>query len=348
MLTLKSLIMVEEKTEVVTDEIKKPKVVVVVGNGFDLDLGFKTSYGDFVRSQWFQAMLVENHSNSFNIENEYLREMNIIPNGFAKFVKKKEEHNNWVDLEECIKEYCIEQKGILSSDTIFREVNAVRYFLYKFVAEIPRNIDPLFYYDKVSYKLLCTLIDSKLDFEIWSFNYPYSCEILLEKLGCTNDVLKDKIHYIHGSLFQAEGENKLSLVLGCNYSEEVSAVCPSILKNDMMPNYKRLKNQFDSHLNDAENIIFIGHSMGSTDRQYFKNVLESPNLKAITIITKDTASLNNVRINFGKLPGNFEIKVEDGIFSYLKYRSDTYYQTNNPDKKGLKDLLQKVTTGQYT
>ena len=327
---------------------KSPKVVVVVGNGFDLDLQLKTSYNDFVKSQWFQTMLVEKHPNSFNIENEYLREMNVFPNGFAKFVKKKEEHNNWVDLEECIKEYCIEQKGILSSDTILREVNAVRYFLYKFIAEIPRNIDPLFYYDKVSYKLLCSLVDSKLDFEIWSFNYTYSCEILLEKLECTNDILKDKIHYIHGSLFQAEANDKMSLVLGCNSSKEVATICPSIIKNDMIPNYKRLKNLFDLHLLEAENIIFFGHAMGSTDRQYFKTLLTSPNLKAITVFTRDVASLNNVRINFGELPGDFETKVEDGVFSFLKFCSDAYYRRSNPDRKGVEDLFQKITTGQYT
>ncbi|MBR5328434.1 MAG: hypothetical protein IKV31_07860 [Paludibacteraceae bacterium] len=340
--------MVEEKTEVVTDEVKKPKVVVVVGNGFDLDLGFKTSYSDFVNSDLFQTLLIENYPNSYDVEPEYSRDMNIYPNSLADYIKKEEEYNNWVDLEECLREYCVDQGESLSSKIILREVNAVKYFLYKFISKIPRDIKAFSYYDKVSYKILCALVDAKADFEIWSFNYTYSCELLLEKLGYTNDMAKAKIHYVHSSLFEAESNNKLSLVLGCNYSEEVSAVCPSVLKNDMMPNYKRLKNQFDSHLNDVENIIFIGHSMGSTDRQYFKNVLESPNLKAITIITKDTTSLNNVRINLGKLPGDFEIKVKDGIFSYLKYRSDTYYQTNNPDKKGLNDLLQKVATGKYT
>ena len=340
--------MKKEEMKVVTEEVKKPKVVVVVGNGFDLDLGFKTSYGDFVRSQWFQTMLIENHPNSYNIENEYLIEMNIFPNGLAKYIKKEEEYNNWVDLEECIMKYCIEQGELLSSDIILREVNAVKYFLYKFIAEIPRQIDPFFYYDKVSYKILCTLVDSKLDFEIWSFNYTYSCEILLEKLGYTNDMAKSKIHYIHSCLFDAEGNNKLSLVLGCNYNREVAAICPSVIKNDMIPNYKRLKNLFDTHLEEAENIIFIGHSMGSTDRQYFKQMLESSNLKAITLISKDTKSINNVRTNFGELPGEFEIKVEDGVFSYLKFASATYYRRSNPDKKGLEDLLQKIATGQYT
>ena len=48
------------------------------------------------------------------------------------------------------------------------------------------------------------------------------------------------------------------------------------------------------------------------------------------------------------LPGNFEIKVEDGVFSYLKFASETYYKMKNPDKKGLDDLLKKIKSGQYT
>lgn len=340
--------MSDETKKVVTDEVKKPKVVVVVGNGFDLDLGFKTSYSDFVNSDLFQTLLIEDHPNSYDVEPEYSRDMNIYPNSLADYIKKEEEYNNWVDLEECLREYCVDQGESLSSKIILREVNAVKYFLYKFISKIPRDIDAFSYYNKISYKILCALVDAKVDFEIWSFNYTYSCELLLEKLGYTNDMAKAKIHYVHSSLFEAESNNKLSLVLGCNYSKEVAAVCPSIIKNDMIPNYKRLKNQFDAHLMEAENIIFIGHSMGSTDRQYFKQMLESTKLKAITIISKSVESLNSVRTNFGELPGNFEIKVEDGVFSYLKFASETYYRSNNPDKKGLKDLLEKISSGQYT
>ena len=327
---------------------KKPKVVVVVGNGFDLDLGFKTSYGDFVKSQWFQTMLVEKHPNSFNIENEYLREMNVFPNGFAKFVKKKEEHNNWVDLEECIREYCIVKGKSTFSDLIRKEVNAVRYFLCQFIAEVPREINSPYHRDKISYKLFQTLVNSKIDFEIWSFNYTFSCETILENLGYTYEMAKSKVHYIHGSLFEAESNNKLSLVLGCNSSKEVAVVCPAIIKNDMIPNYKRLKNQFDLHLMEAEHIIFFGHAMGSTDQQYFKNLLNSPSLKAITVFSRDLSSLNSVRVNLGILPGDFETKVEDGAFSFLKYCTESFYRMDNPDKQGLEDILHKTSSCQYT
>ena len=35
------------------DELQNYKTVFVVGNGFDLNLGLKTSYKDFMKSHWF-------------------------------------------------------------------------------------------------------------------------------------------------------------------------------------------------------------------------------------------------------------------------------------------------------
>lgn len=327
---------------------KSPKVVVVVGNGFDLDLQLKTSYNDFVESEYFEALLQEHHLMNSSVEHVYRREMQIYPNGLAQFIKDKKNRNNWVDLEECIREYCIVTGKSTFSDLIRKEVNAVRYYMYRFIAMIPRDLQSVFYKNRVSYILFKTLVESNLDFEIWSFNYTFSCETILENLGYTYEMAKSKVHYIHGSLFEAESNNKLSLVLGCNSSKEVAVVCPAIIKNDMIPNYKRLKNQFDLHLMEAEHIIFFGHSMGSTDQQYFKNLLNSPSLKAITVFSRDLSSLNSVRVNLGILPGDFETKVEDGAFSLLKYCTESFYRMDNPDKQGLEDILHKTSSCQYT
>lgn len=327
---------------------KSPKVVVVVGNGFDLDLQLKTSYNDFVESGCFEALLQEHHPMSSSVEQVYRREMQIYPNGLAQFIKDKKNRNNWVDLEECIREYCIVKGKSTFSDLIRKEVNAVRYYMFRFIAMIPRDLQSVFYKNRVSYILFKTLVESNLDFEIWSFNYTFSCETILENLGYTYEMAKSKVHYIHGSLFEAESNNKLSLVLGCNSSKEVAVVCPAIIKNDMIPNYKRLKNQFDLHLMEAEHIIFFGHSMGSTDQQYFKNLLNSPSLKAITVFSRDLSSLNSVRVNLGILPGDFETKVEDGAFSLLKYCTESFYRMDNPDKQGLEDILHKTSSCQYT
>ena len=121
--------MKEEKTQIVED-VKKPKVVVIVGNGFDLDLGYSTSYNDFVESKWFKALLDEdNIPPELILEDKYADKMQIYPNGLAKYIKEQKEYNNWVDLEECIIRYAILTKSSLNHNILQREVDALRYFL---------------------------------------------------------------------------------------------------------------------------------------------------------------------------------------------------------------------------
>ncbi len=36
-------------------------VVIIIGNGFDLSLGLKTSYNDFVESNYFESLLKEDN-----------------------------------------------------------------------------------------------------------------------------------------------------------------------------------------------------------------------------------------------------------------------------------------------
>lgn len=47
------------------------KVVLVMGNGFDLDLGFKTKYSDFAKSKEWQEMYAKhaNESSHFSLLN---------------------------------------------------------------------------------------------------------------------------------------------------------------------------------------------------------------------------------------------------------------------------------------
>lgn len=42
------------------DVSKHSNVVVIIGNGFDLSMGFKTSYNDFVESEFFKCILKKN------------------------------------------------------------------------------------------------------------------------------------------------------------------------------------------------------------------------------------------------------------------------------------------------
>ena len=67
-------------------DTKQEKNVLVIGNGFDLSLGLKTSYKDFIQSNYF-SLLVKNN------------------NSLALYLNEKQEINNWVDIEKELTEY---------------------------------------------------------------------------------------------------------------------------------------------------------------------------------------------------------------------------------------------------
>ena len=341
-----------------TDEVKKPKVVVVVGNGFDLDLGYPTSYNDFVESKWFKTLLDEdNIPPELILEGKYADKMQIYPNGLAKYIKEQKEYNNWVDLEECIIRYAILTKSSLNHKALKREVDALRYFLYQYIGRLNRTFEKyaLDRQHKVAYRLITELIQHEVDIEIWNFNYTYYCQLVLKDNSCKSDFISNKLHYIHSYLYEAD-QDKLALVLGCNYSNELNEVCSSLIKSNMIADYQAKKKLLDKHLSEAENIVFIGHSLGSTDQQYFDDILESTNLQAITIITKSEESLDRVRRNLGKITnGDFGRKQQKGTIAVMYFTSYGYYaypygiEVVNEDKKQEYDkLLNKITTGQYS
>jgi hypothetical protein len=350
--------MTNEEEKVVNNEVKKPKVVVIVGNGFDLDLGYSTSYNDFVESKWFKALLDEdNIPPELILEDKYADKMQIYPNGLAKYIKEQKEHNNWVDLEECMMQYALLTKNKLNDKDLLREVKALKYFLYQYVGGLKRVFEKyaLDRQYKVAYRLITELIQHEVNIEIWNFNYTYYCQLVLEYNSCKSDFISNKLHYIHSYLYEAD-QDKLALVLGCSYSNELNEVCSSLIKSNMIADYQAKKKLLNKHLSEAENIVFIGHSLGSTDQHYFENILESSNLQAITIITKSEESLNSVCRNLGKITnGDFGRKQQKGTFAVMSFTSNGYYEypygieVVNEDKKQEYDkLLNKITTGKYS
>ena len=349
--------MKDKEKSVVTDEVKNPKVVVVVGNGFDLDLGCPTSYNDFVESKWFDSLITGKPPRELLLEGQYEKNMKIYPNGLACYIKGKKEHENWVDLEECIMEYALKSNAYMTSTEILSEVNALKYFLYQYIGRLNRKFEKyaIDRQHKVAYRLITELIQHEVDIEIWNFNYTYYCQLVLEENSCNSGCINNKLHYIHSYLYEAD-RDKFSLVLGCNYSDELNEVCASLIKSNMIDNYQEKKKLFDKHLSEAENIVFIGHSLGSTDQHYFEDILESSNLQAITIITKSEESLNSVRRNLGKITnGDFGRKQQKGTFAVMSFTSNGYYEypygieVVNEDKKQEYDkLLNKITTGKYS
>ena len=63
------------------------KKVFIIGNGFDLDLGWKTRYSDFVESPY--GKFIKNYLHA----------------GLADFLDRKSQMTKWFDLEMALREY---------------------------------------------------------------------------------------------------------------------------------------------------------------------------------------------------------------------------------------------------
>ena len=160
------------------DVSKHPNVVVIIGNGFDLSMELKTSYKDFVKSKYFKCILEKNETLlmdclDFKRNNSKIA---LYDNGLAKWVQNVTTIQNWVDLEVEIGKYCKSNGHNRDSETIRKEIFAIRYFFYKYLYfEIERTQSSIKdMTDYFGYEFIKQLLNYKDAFHIWNFNYTFT------------------------------------------------------------------------------------------------------------------------------------------------------------------------------
>lgn len=85
--------------------------ILILGNGFDLDLGLDTRYSDFAKSQQWKELYKEfKHTNKDNL---------------AGFLKEKANEDKWFSIEESLAEYAKKKIGLKD----FSHVNDDKHFL---------------------------------------------------------------------------------------------------------------------------------------------------------------------------------------------------------------------------
>lgn len=73
------------------------QVAIIIGNGFDLDLGLKTRYSDFMKSREFGEI--------YNNIREIDPSLSLL-----EYLNKRAELENWFDMELAIHDYVLENK----------------------------------------------------------------------------------------------------------------------------------------------------------------------------------------------------------------------------------------------
>lgn len=222
------------------------ETLLIVGNGFDLSMGFKTSYGDFMKSSYFP------HEETSSLCS-YLH-------------KQYEENMGWIDIENELSEY----SRILTT----KKLNAKKFNTILDIDSLREEYDELksslkFYLQEETKRAFGPSPDNPAkrvidqlpaDSKIISFNYTSIIERMTRDRFCTS---KGNLLHIHGSLAPYD-----DIVFGVEDSAKLSKEHVFLYK----AHSRHLKVQeFSDWLNNAERIIFYGYSLGDTDRQYFEN-----------------------------------------------------------------------------
>ena len=221
------------------------ETLLIVGNGFDLSMGFKTSYGNFMKSSYFP-----------NKETSTL---------CSYLHKQYEENMGWIDIENELSEY--------SRMLTTKKLNAQKYNTILDIDSLREE------YDELKSSLKCYLQEeTKRAFgpspdnpaksvidqlpansKIISFNYKSIIERMTRDRFCAS---KGNLLHIHGSLAPYD-----DIVFGVEDSAKLSKEHVFLYKAHS-PHLK--VQEFSDWLNSAERIIFYGYSLGDTDRQYFE------------------------------------------------------------------------------
>lgn len=302
--------------------------VLILGNGFDLDFGFQTTYHNFC-DPFFKSKELEVCNNS----------------PLYNFLKNKYDENKnkeWYDLETEIREYVTR---ILNKEEEFSEVEDRQFMavlrhnlgitfnifahitpvqqteghVIKNQSEDPTLINPqqfVLYKNCFAYKICKDFIDnpSTID-KIISFNYTplvnYIQNIVAETVKYDIEAFNKKmkeldlenrftpVHISHsGCLSPNENLGKYSI------SDSLPLGICGIDDNIKLPENMKFfqkSGQFDeisvredviNYINNADDLIIFGHSLGLCDSDYFKDLFcklfsEYSENKRVTIVTFD-------------------------------------------------------------
>lgn len=229
--------------------------LLVIGNGFDLALGLKTSYLDFMR--WLK--------NEHYMDDAYL----------YRYLSSKLNQKRWIDIENELRQYSLS----------FFEIGEMN---VKLSGQNKRICDNLRNEYKDLCKNLCEYLKIQLNKNDWLetelenqsikqllskvkkeplyvINFNYTDTI---KAFRVNDVVN---HHIHGSL--SDGEN---IVFGVEDSSILAKENTFLYKSyNPILNVNHLNERFE----DAKHILFYGYSLGQTDHSYFEDFFKEQSTK---------------------------------------------------------------------
>lgn len=306
------------------------QLALILGNGFDLDMGLPSRYSDFADSPEFKD-LVKRVSNMYYPEE---RDKSLVLQ-----LQKAYAESNWFDIEEEIHKYVVDHTNLDDKmlGYIRSEFDGLKKALYKYLQRITSNFTAN--KDKLSTRLMYYLDECPLiALEIY-FNYTSPGEYL--KMSLRPEVFKGAQHFftfVHGSLRNND------IVLGCDLQagEQVNRQLSFLYKYNML----HKANHVARNLLEAKEIIFFGHSVNEMDFCYFREFFKEASatykpIRHLTIITYDEESERRIKDNIR----NQGISVTDlynNLWTFNFIHTRRLYEGNEDEIKQWEDLIQRL------
>ena len=212
---------------------------IIIGNGFDINLGLPTSYTHFIQSPQFADLIGRG-------------------NRLAEYLKKKHELQNWVDIENELKRYSIEEADNNYKD----DFSSLCFQLINYINNIDYN---LINTSSIGYGLIESFSENPNKFVVLDFNYTQSIKHIFQRKFILSEEVNKQIIKVHG---EASNNN---IIFGV---EDDAPIKPEhVFLRKAFPRYYKAWN-FNSIFSKSNQIIFFGHSLGQTDHTYFKRLIQ--------------------------------------------------------------------------
>jgi hypothetical protein len=306
-------------------------VALIIGNGFDIDMGLPSRYSDFIRSKEWQGVV--KRVEGFLADSSYSDHSLIAQLQLASM------DSMWFDIEQEISKF-VKSHNTNSQQEIGEikwEFDLIKEGLANYLKRITSNFTAD--NSKLSTALHYRMRECPLTVTEIYFNYTYPQ--LYIKLPIQREIFNGAQHwvtFVHGSLKDND------IVLGCDLQEgeQVNRQLSFMYK------YNQLKkaNHIARHILEAKEIIFFGHSINEMDfcyfREFFKVASASPNpIRHLTIITYDENSERDIKDNIR----NQGISVSDlysNLWTFDFIHTKKFYEKDESEVQKWNEMMNRL------
>lgn len=249
------------------------KTVLIVGNGFDRNIGMKTSYSEFMESQIFKDVVSKGENTLLkylaykNHNSKKWVDIEIELGNYANILHSKAEIYSLLQSISCTKTPSVIQKEFKTD--YLKLCNTLKNYLNIIHSTEPNKE---IVESSIAYELLKEIQFDGIPFYVINFNYTLFVEYLIDTtIGARIDTF---IRYIHGSLI-----DESDIVFGVQDSFNLDREHVYLYKSHSK--YKDVMG-LPQILENANKIIFFGYSLGETDHSYFDDFFKAqtqPNCK---------------------------------------------------------------------